>query len=71
METLSDERRPVLVVSQTEAIPVLSNVVVAPVTSMLRSIHDLPGAPRTRRLLTSRIDGHAMEALPVVHAQGT
>ena len=38
METPNDKRRPVLVVSRNEAIPVLSNVVVAPVTSTLRSI---------------------------------
>jgi mRNA interferase MazF len=38
METPNDKRRPVLVVSRNEAIPVLNNVVVAPVTSTLRSI---------------------------------
>ncbi len=38
METPNDKRRPVLVVSRNEAIPVLNNVVVAPVTSTIRSI---------------------------------
>lgn len=38
METPNDKRRPVLVVSRNEAIPVLNNVVVAPVTSTLRRI---------------------------------
>lgn len=38
MEPPNNKRRPVLVVSRNEAIPVLSNVVVAPVTTTLRSI---------------------------------
>lgn len=38
METPNDKRRPVLVVSRNEAIPVLNNVVVAPVTSTIRNI---------------------------------
>jgi mRNA interferase MazF len=38
METPNQKRRPVLVVSRDEVIPVLSNVVVAPVTSTLRDI---------------------------------
>jgi mRNA interferase MazF len=38
LETPNDKRRPVLVVSRNEAIPVLHNVVVAPVTSTIRSI---------------------------------
>lgn len=38
METPNDKRRPVLVVSRDEAIPVLNNVVVAPVTSTIRDI---------------------------------
>lgn len=38
METPNDKRRPVLVVSRNEAIPVLNNVVVAPVTSTIRAI---------------------------------
>lgn len=38
LETPNDKRRPVLVVSRNEAIPVLNNVVVAPVTSTVRRI---------------------------------
>ena len=38
MEPPNDKRRPVLVVSRNEAIPVLNNVVVAPVTSTIRRI---------------------------------
>lgn len=38
METPNQKRRPVLVVSRDEVIPVLNNVVVAPLTSMLRDI---------------------------------
>ena len=38
METPNQKRRPVLVVSRDEAIPVLNNVVVAPITSTIRNI---------------------------------
>lgn len=38
METPNHKRRPVLVVSRNEAIPVLNNIVVAPVTSTIRAI---------------------------------
>ena len=38
METPNHKRRPVLVVSRDDVIPVLNNVVVAPVTSTLRDI---------------------------------
>lgn len=38
METPNRKRRPVLVVSRDEVIPVVNNVVVAPVTSTLRLI---------------------------------
>ena len=38
METPNQKRRPVLVVSRDESIPVLNNIVVAPVTSTLRHI---------------------------------
>ena len=38
METPNAKRRPVLVVSRDEAIAVLNNVVVAPVTSTIRNI---------------------------------
>ena len=38
METPNQKRRPVLVVSRDEVIPVLNNVVVAPVTSTVRDI---------------------------------
>ncbi|MCY3662762.1 MAG: type II toxin-antitoxin system PemK/MazF family toxin [bacterium] len=38
MEPPNQKRRPALVVSRDEAIPVLNNVVVAPVTSTIRSI---------------------------------
>jgi mRNA interferase MazF len=38
METPNQKRRPVLVVSRDEIIPVLNNVVVAPVTSTIREI---------------------------------
>jgi mRNA interferase MazF len=38
METPNQKRRPVLIVSRDEVIPVLNNIVVAPVTSTLRDI---------------------------------
>lgn len=38
METPNAKRRPVLVVSRDSAIPVLNNIVVAPVTSTVRTI---------------------------------
>ena len=38
METPNTKRHPVLVVSRNEAIPVLNNVVVAPVTTTIRYI---------------------------------
>lgn len=38
LEPPNGKRRPVLVVSRNEAIPVLNNIVVAPVTSTIRSI---------------------------------
>ncbi len=38
METPNQKRRPVLIVSRDEVIPVLNNVVVAPVTSTIRDI---------------------------------
>jgi mRNA interferase MazF len=38
METPNQKRRPVLVVSRDEVIPVLNNVVIAPVTSTIRRI---------------------------------
>ena len=38
LETPNDKRRPVLIVSRDAAIPALNNVVVAPVTSTVRSI---------------------------------
>lgn len=38
METPNQKRRPILVVSRDESIPVLNNIVVAPVTSTLRDI---------------------------------
>lgn len=38
LETPNRKRRPVLVVSRDEAIPVLNNVVVAPVTTTIRDI---------------------------------
>ena len=38
LEPPHQKRRPVLVVSRNEAIPVLGNVVVAPVTSTIRAI---------------------------------
>jgi mRNA interferase MazF len=38
MEPPNGKRRPVLVVSRNESIPVLDNIVVAPVTSTIRSI---------------------------------
>ena len=36
METPNQKRRPVLIISRDDVIPVLNNVVVAPVTSTLR-----------------------------------
>ena len=38
METPNQKRRPVLIVSRDEVIPVLNNIVVAPVTTTLRDI---------------------------------
>lgn len=38
METPNQKRRPVLVISRDEVIPVVNNVVVAPVTTTIRSI---------------------------------
>ena len=38
METPNQKQRPVLVVSRDDVIPVLNNVVVAPVTSTIRNI---------------------------------
>ena len=38
METPNQKRRPVLVVSRDEVIPVLTNVVVAPLTTTIRDI---------------------------------
>ena len=38
METPNQKRRPVLVISRDESIPVLNNIVVAPVTSTIRDI---------------------------------
>lgn len=38
METPNQKRRPVLIVSRDEVIPVLNNVVVAPLTTTLRDI---------------------------------
>mgnify|MGYP001815985822 FL=1 len=38
METPNQKRRPVLIVSRNEVIPALNNIIVAPVTSTIRSI---------------------------------
>jgi mRNA interferase MazF len=38
METADQKRRPVMIVSRNEAIPVLSAIVVAPLTSTIRAI---------------------------------
>lgn len=38
METPNSKRRPVLIVSRDDVIPVINNVVVAPVTSTIRAI---------------------------------
>ena len=38
METPNQKRRPVLIVSRDDVIPVLNNVVVAPLTSTIRDI---------------------------------
>ena len=38
METPNQKRRPVLIVSRDEVIPVLNNIVVAPVTNTIRAI---------------------------------
>ena len=38
MEPANGKRRPVLVVSRSESIPVLNNIVVAPITSTIRDI---------------------------------
>lgn len=38
LETPNEKRRPVLIVSRNEAIPVLNNLVVAPITNTVRTI---------------------------------
>lgn len=38
METPNQKRRPVLIVSRDEVIPVVNNVIVAPLTSTIRTI---------------------------------
>lgn len=38
METPNDKRRPVLIVSRDEVIPVVNNIVIAPITSTVRDI---------------------------------
>lgn len=38
METPNQKRRPVLIVSRDDVIPVLNNIIVAPVTSTIRNI---------------------------------
>jgi mRNA interferase MazF len=38
METPNQKRRPVLIVSRDEVIPFLNNIVVAPITSTIRTI---------------------------------
>lgn len=38
METPNQKQRPVLIVSRNEVIPVLNNIIVAPVTSTIRDI---------------------------------
>ena len=38
METPNRKRRPVLIVSRDEVIPVVNNIIVAPVTSTIRNI---------------------------------
>ena len=38
METPNQKRRPVLIVSRSEVIPVLNNIIVAPITSTVRNI---------------------------------
>jgi mRNA interferase MazF len=38
LETPNQKRRPVLIVSRDEVIPVLNNIIVAPVTSTIRAI---------------------------------
>ena len=38
METSNQKRRPVLIVSRDEVIPVLNNIIVAPITGTIRNI---------------------------------
>ncbi len=38
METPNQKRRPVLIVSRDEVIPVVNNIIVAPITSTIRNI---------------------------------
>ena len=45
METPNSKRRPVLIVSRDEVIPVLNNIVVAPVTTTIRDIRPVPVGP--------------------------
>ena len=52
METPNKKRRPVLIVSRTEAIPVLNNIVVAPVTRTIRRIATCIPVALTRASIT-------------------
>ena len=38
METTNEKRRPVLIISRDEVIPVVNNIMVAPVTTTIRNI---------------------------------
>jgi len=50
LEAPNHKRRPLLVVSRDEAIPVLNNVVVAPVTSTIRAIPTCVGPSGRQRM---------------------
>jgi len=55
METPNAKRRPVLVVSRDEAIAVLDNVVVAPVTSTIRNIPRASRSDLTKASVTGAL----------------
>ena len=59
METPNQKRRPVLIVSRDEVIPILNNVVVAPVTSIGDRVDDRVDACRVDVALRSGQRGRA------------
>jgi mRNA-degrading endonuclease toxin of MazEF toxin-antitoxin module len=83
METPNQKRRPVLIVSRNEAIPVLSTLVVAPLTSTIRRIptclpvgpadgvdHESVASFDSLAVLVCRMDD-ALEAMDTTERAGT